>query len=91
VSDEAVRVRDAQSGPGADDALPEVIVIGEARLDGEVLARRDPRLRAWAADGVRIEAQAGLPADAAIGAPLYEAVAVLLAHVLAVDAKTREQ
>lgn len=91
MSDETVPVRDASAGFGLGDALPEVIVIGEERLSGEVLARRDPRPRTSATDDAGLEADARVPAGDGIGTPLYDLAALLLAHVLAVDAKTTKE
>ena len=70
-------------------------MIGEGRVDGEVIARRDPRARASAQREVpfesRFDAAVHAAAGDAIAEPLYDVVAVLLAHVIAVDAKTMKE
>jgi type III secretion system FlhB-like substrate exporter len=83
-----LRVVGLRYEPG--EGLPEVIFKGAGPLAEEILRRRDRR------DGPPVVKDDGLlqalyrlPVDSAIGPELFHAVAVLLAHVFAVEAKLR--
>jgi len=92
VDDEQVlkRVVGLRYEPG-EDSLPEVILKGAGPLADELLARRSgagnrpPVVK----DEALLDALYRLPIDSAIGPELFQAVAVLLAHVFAVEAKLK--
>lgn len=87
---ELVRIVGLKYEPG--DGAPQVILKASGELAEEVLRRR--RRAAEAAPVVKNEALLEqlyrLPVDGQIGAELYRAVALLLAHVLAVEAELKE-
>ena len=75
-----------------DDGLPQVILKGAGPLAEELLARRiglGTRSPPVVKDEALLEALYRLPVDNAIGPELFEAVAALLVHVFAVEAKVR--
>ena len=72
-----------------DDGLPQVILKGAGPLAEELLAMRDRRRPNVVKDAALLDALYKLPVDSAIGPELFQAVAVVLAHVFAVEAKLR--
>jgi flagellar biosynthesis protein len=78
--------------PGG-EGLPQVVLKGAGRLAEEVLERRiglGLRSPPVVKDAALVDALYRLPVDGAIGPELFEAVAALLVHVFAVEAKVRE-
>ena len=73
----------------ADDGLPEVILKGAGPLADALLRQRMRRGPPVVKDEALLDALYRLPIDSPIGPELFQAVAVLLAHVFAVDAKLR--
>ncbi len=73
-----------------DDGLPQVILKGAGPL-ADALLRRDGAGRhpPVVKDEALLEALYRLPTDSMIGPELFQAVAVLLAHVFAVEGKLR--
>ncbi len=73
------------------EGLPQVILKASGDAAEEVLRRR--RYASYAPPVVRNEALLGqlyrLPVEGRIGPELFRVVAILIAHVLAVEAKTR--
>jgi len=76
-----------------DGALPQVVLKGAGPLAEELLARRiglGTRSPPVVKDAALVDALYRLPVDGAIGPELFEAVAALLVHVFAVEAKVRQ-
>ena len=73
------------------DALPTVVLKGSGLLAEQVLRerRRRPDAPPLVHNPTLLDALYRLPVDAAIGSELFHAVAAILAHVLAVDARQR--
>lgn len=70
-----------------DAGLPQVILKGTGPLAEELLQRRPGRRTPPVVhDATLLQALYRLPIDCAIGPELFHAVAVILAHVLSVDA-----
>jgi flagellar biosynthesis protein len=73
-----------------EEGLPEVIFKGAGQLAEDILRLRDHRNGPPVVkDDALLQALYRLPVDSAIGPELFHAVAVLLAHVFAVEAKLR--
>jgi flagellar biosynthesis protein len=70
------------------DALPRVVLKAAGPLAGELLSQ--PRLPPVRHDAALLDALFRLPTDGAIGPDLFHAVAAILAHVIAVDARRQE-
>jgi type III secretion system FlhB-like substrate exporter len=92
LSDEAApkRVVGLQYEP--EQGLPQVILKGAGPLAEELLQRRiglGARTPPVVKDGALLEALYRLPVDGAIGPELFEAVAALLVHVFAVEARMK--
>jgi type III secretion system FlhB-like substrate exporter len=89
MNDTPVRIVGLRYEP--EEGPPQVVLKAAGELAEQVLAHR--RRAAQAAPVVRNEALLEqlyrLPVDGHIGAELYRAVAVLLAHVLTVEAKLK--
>lgn len=76
---------------GAGDALPVVLLKGTGPLADELLLREPGRSTPPVVHNPSLlDALYRLPVDAAIGPELFQTVAAILAHVLAVDALQRE-
>lgn len=73
------------------DALPTVVLKGAGPLAEELLDQRWRRADAppLVHHPALLDALYRLPVDGAIGSDLFQAVAAILAHVLAVDARQR--
>ncbi len=89
--EEAVRKRVVGLRYEPDDGLPEVILKGAGPLAEELLKRRTGQRPPVVKDEALLDALYRLPIDSEIGPELFQAVAVLLAHVFAVEGKMREQ
>ena len=87
--DEAVPRRVVGLRYEPDDGLPEVILKGAGPLAEEILRRRSTQGPPVVKDEALLDALFRLPLDSAIGPELFHAVAVLLAHVFAVEGKMR--
>ncbi len=75
-----------------EQGLPQVILKGSGPLAEELLQRRiglGTRSPPVVKDEALLEALYRLPVDGAIGPELFEAVATLLVHVFAVEARMR--
>lgn len=71
--------------------LPEVILKAAGPLAEEVLRQRRPRTGPQVVKNeALLRALYRLPVDAAIGPELFRAVAAILAHVLALEARRKE-
>jgi type III secretion system FlhB-like substrate exporter len=77
----------------AGDGVPQVVLKAQGELAEAVLLarRRAPEAAPVVRDAALLEKLYRLPVDAPIGTELFRAVAVLLAHVLYVDGKLREE
>jgi len=69
------------------EGLPAIILKGSGPLAQALLAERRAQGMPVVKDEALAQALYQLPLDCAIGPALYEAVAVLLSHVFAVDGK----
>ena len=86
------RVVGLRYDPG--EGLPQVVLKGAGPLAEELLARRiglGSRSPPVIKDAALLDALYRLPVDGAIGPELFEAVAALLVHVFAVDARVRAE
>jgi len=74
-----------------DDGLPEVILKGAGPLAEALLRQRMRQGPPVVKNEALLDALYRLPVDSPIGPELFQAVAVLLAHVFAVDGKLRRR
>lgn len=73
-----------------EDGLPQVILKGAGPLAEELLARRDPRVGPQVVKNeALLQSLYRLPIDSAIGPELFQVVAVILAHVFALETKRK--
>ncbi|MCX7274083.1 MAG: EscU/YscU/HrcU family type III secretion system export apparatus switch protein [Burkholderiales bacterium] len=73
------------------EGLPEVILKGSGPLASELLAQRGRDAPPVVRDEALLEALYRLPVDSTIGPALFQAVAVLLSHVFAVDGRRQAE
>ncbi len=87
---EVKRVVGLRYEPG--EGLPQVILKGAGPLAEEVLRRRHPRTGPQVVKNEELLDQLyRLPIDAEIGPDLYHLVAMLLAHVFAIEEKLKKE
>ncbi len=87
---ETKRVVGLRYEPG--EGLPQVILKGAGPLAEEVLRRRNPRTGPQVVKNSELLDQLyRLPIDAEIGPDLYHLVAMLLAHVFAIEEKLKKE
>lgn len=88
-SESPKKVVGLQYEPG--EGLPQVILKGSGYLAEEILRRRDPATGPQVIkDKKLLDKLYRLPIDAEIGPDLFHLVAILLAHVFAIEEKMRE-
>jgi flagellar biosynthesis protein len=73
-----------------EEGLPQVILKGAGPLAEEILNRRDPRTGPQVVKNeALLQSLYRLPLDSSIGPELFHVVAVILAHVFALEAKMK--
>ena len=73
-----------------DDGLPQVILKGAGPLAEEILRRRNARIGPQVVKNeALLQSLYRLPLDSSIGPELFHVVAVILAHVFALEAKLK--
>ena len=75
-----------------DKGLPQVILKGAGPLADEILKRRGPRVGVQVVrNEALLQSLYRLPLDAQIGPELFHVVAVILAHVFALEVKLKNE
>jgi len=73
------------------DGLPRVMLKGTGPVADELLARGRAEGRPVVHDGALVERLFRMPMDSEIGPELFRVVAVVLAHVIAINGRKKEE